>query len=212
MSESISNIQHQITSDSEAVLSQSLDFAYRCRQRETDRGKAAEVRASATLATLGVTAVLVVPQAALFVNVEGVNFWFLAVNYLASLAFLMKGIFFSLRVLGVSQPHRVEVDSLLELQGSTSKDALRAEIAWAVWECKLAVTPNTTKLWSLSQSQRSGILAILALSVFGVTVLVTRKLSIDVHIFVSAILGVAWVLLLFFESKVFNRIRWSRIH
>ena len=207
--QSLSEIEKAIHSNDEAVLLRSLDFAYKCRQREYDRGRMAEARATATLAILGVLVALLVPQGGSLPDTSDGSFWFLAISYVVPLTFLLAGIAYAFKGLGPIQGRRVEVDTVFEFQSQTLEHVLRSELAAVVWECKNAIKPNTTRLWYLERCQRNGLLAVFSLAVFGVGVLVTDKLSIEIHWCIGVVYSALAVLALIFERKVFQRVRWS---
>ena len=152
MTQSLPEIEEKIQSDDEDVLLHSLDFAYKCRQREYNRGRVAETRATATLAILGILVGLLVPQFESLPDSGDGSFWFLAASYVIPLFFLLAGIVYAFKGLGASQGLRVEVDTVFEFQSQTRIEALRSEVAAVVWECKHAIQPNTTRLWYLESN------------------------------------------------------------
>ena len=210
MAESLSEIEEAIQSSNQAILQRSLEFAYRCRQREYDRGRMAEARSTATLAILGVLVGLLVPQGADLPSKDDGSFWFLAASYVIPLLFLLVGIVYAFKGLGASQGLRVEVDTVLDFQKQTPEEALRSEVAAAVWECKKAIQPNSARLWYLERCQRSGLLAVFSLAVFGIGRLVTEKLSFEVPACLAVGYVTIAVLALVFERKVLQRVQWSR--
>ena len=209
MPQSLSDIEKAIQSNDQGVLQRSLDFAYRCRQREYDRGRMAEARATATLAILGVLVGLLIPQGGSLPDSGDASFSFLAASYVIPLLFLLAGIVYAIKGLGVIQGLRVEVDTVFDFQPQTSMEALRSEVTAVVWECKHAVQPNTARLWYLERCQRNGLLAVLSLAVFGIALLVTEKLAVEIPSWVGAVYLVAAVLALVFERKFLQRVQWS---
>ena len=106
MTDSVAEIRDRVTSNEIEVLKQSLAFANVCLADEKDRGKTAETRAAAMLAVLGVIAGLVVPEAQALGAIKDSASWFLLIGYIAPLLFLLRGVTFAWRVLGVSQRFR----------------------------------------------------------------------------------------------------------
>lgn len=209
MTQSLPEIEEKIQSDDEDVLLHSLDFAYKCRQREYNRGRVAETRATATLAILGILVGLLVPQFESLPDSGDGSFWFLAASYVIPLFFLLAGIVYAFKGLGASQGLRVEVDTVFEFQSQTRIEALRSEVAAVVWECKHAIQPNTTRLWYLERCQRNGVLAVFSITVFGIGVMITEKLTVEVPYCVGVVYFIVAVLALIFERKVFLQIKWS---
>lgn len=206
---SLAQVGEMIQSSDRAVLLRCLDFAYRCHERESNRGRTAETRATATLAILGVVVGLVVPQAANLPQMCTQSFWFLATTYVVPLLYLLTGIVHAFCVLSATQRLRVEVDTVFELQDKTELEALRVEITAVVWECKNAVQPNTAKLWHLERCQRKGLLALFALVVFGVALLLSNQLLIDIPSLAAVIYVTVAVLAAVLESKIFRGVNWS---
>ena len=91
MPQSLSEIEKAIQSNDEAILLRSLEFAYRCRQREYDRGRMAQARATATLAILGVLVGLLVLQGGSLPGKDDGSFWYLAASYVIPLLFFARG-------------------------------------------------------------------------------------------------------------------------
>ena len=170
----------------------------------------AEARATATLAILGVLVGLLVLQGGSLPGKDDGSFWYLAASYVIPLLFLLAGIAYAFKALGAIQGQRVEVDTVFDFQPQTPEEALRSEIAAAVWECKNAIQPNTTRLWYLERCQRNGLLAVFSLAVFGIGLLVTEKLSVEVPSCLGIVYLTVAVLALVFERKVFQRVQWSR--
>lgn len=209
MTNNLSDIEKKIQSDDEDVLRGLLEFAYRCRQREFDRGRTAETRATATLAMLGVVVGLIVSQGDGLPEVDGNNFWFLAISYLIPLCFLLRGVIYALRVLGAAQGLRVEVDAVYDFQQKKLIGALRSEIAAVIWECRNAIAPNSHKLWCLDRCQRNGLLGLVSLFLFGVALALIDKLPVEVPLCVTVLYGILASLTMLFEGKYFQKIQWS---
>ena len=175
MLSSISDIRNNIKSNNVDVLKEALEFAKACLADERDRGKAAETRAAATLAVLGLIAGLVVPQAQTLGVIDNDTGWFLLVGYIAPLVFLVRGLLCAVRVLAVSKRYRNTPELVFALPEYSYKDALREEIAAVIWEYRHAVQPTTAKLYWLDRCQRSGVIAIVLLAVFAVAVIVSHQ-------------------------------------
>lgn len=168
-------IIEQITSEDVEVLEQSLAFVRERSARENERGKAAEARATAMLAILGILAGFIVPLVDGISTVSGEIKWSLIAALFGSLIFLLKGLYHAVGVLGVARQHRLAVESVFEFQGRSRADALREEIAGLVWECQKAVQPNTVKFFGLHRCQRSGLIAIILFMLFGILLLVAHE-------------------------------------
>ena len=125
----IREIKDQLTSQDIEVLEQSLRFAIARCTHEAERGKAAENRATAMLAFLGILAGFVVPVIETVEKAQGDAKWTLLILFLASLLFIVKGLYYAVRVLGVSKVYRLEIGTVFDFQPLSREDALREEIA-----------------------------------------------------------------------------------
>lgn len=202
----ISEIREQLASQDNKVLEQSLRFASaRCAQ-EAERGKAAETRATAMLAILGILAGFIVPLVETVEAAKGDDKWSLLVLFLGSLLFLVKGLYNAVRVLGVSKTYRLEIETVFDFQPLSQPDALREEIAGLIWEYRKAIQPNTEKLFRLHRCQRSGLLAIIFFMLFGVLLLAAREEWFQLPLWAAGALAVLAVLLLAFSDKLFERL------
>lgn len=197
-------IMDQITSKDINVLQQSLAFVRERGLLESERGKAAEARATAMLAILGILAGFIVPLAQAISSFDGEIKWSLTAALLGSLIFLVKGLFHAVGVLSITKQYRLTVDSVFDFQGRSRADALREEIAGLVWECQKAVQPNTLKLFRLQRCQRSGLIAIILFMLFGILLLVAQE-QWFVPQCVAYGIGVATLLLLFAVDVVAER-------
>ncbi len=206
------DIRNCITSNDVKVLEQSLTFVKQRAVQEVERGKAAETRATAMLAILGVLASLIVPRIESLVKIAGDSRWLLLVAFLASVLFLGKGLFYAIKVLSVRKPYRVALETVYDFQELSHEDALREEITAILWECRQAVQPNTEKLFWLNRCQRSGFTAIALFLVFGTLLVLVRAEWLCAPLWASACFGILVITLLFFGDRTleyFGRI-WER--
>ncbi len=207
----ISEIRNKLSSQDTDVLEQSLRFASARRAQENERGKAAENRATAMLALLGILAGFIVPLAGTIEAAKGDEKWFLLVLFLASLLFIAKGLYNAVRVLGISKTYRLEIETVFDFQPLSRADALREEVAGLVWEYRKAIQPNTEKLFRLHRCQRSGLLSIIFLMLFGVLLLAAREKWLQLPSWAAIALAAIAVLLLVFGDTLFERCGiWSR--
>lgn len=190
-------ILEKITANDIDVLEQSLAFVRERSALENERGKAAEARATAMLAILGILAGFIVPLIESVHGIVGEIKWSLIVTLFGSLLFLVKGLYHAVRVLGVSKRYRLNIDSVFDFQPLSRVDALREEIAGLIWECKRATQPNTLHLFRLHRCQRSGFAAIILFMLFGILLFTADQQWIHVPRWVAYVIG-STVLLLFF--------------
>ncbi len=210
MTGSLDEIERKLCSECEPVLTQALQFALRCREREMTRGQRAETRATAMLGILGLIATLAVAQANVLVDVQGGRLALLGVIYLASLAFVVRGLYFAMGVLRGRMVNQINLESVFDFGGLNSKDALRKETAWLIWETRELRQPNNAKLWRLDRCQRSGFVAVILLGLFGLVLFAVKKGGWDISGCWSVVFGVVALLVWFFEKNLFNAIPWSR--
>lgn len=189
MPASQSEIRSQVTSNDVDVLRQSLEFVKGYLAQENERGRVAEVRATVMLAVLGVFAGLIIPRAEVFTKKTGDESWFLLVAFIASLFFLVKGIFYAIRVLGISKRYRSRPDSIYDFQTLSPADALREEIVAVIWEHEHATSPTTEKLFWLNRCQRNSVLAIFLFVLFGLAFIVAHKQWFGIPVCATLVLG-----------------------
>ena len=171
----LSEIRSQITSDDKEVLRHSLGFVQERLREEQDRGKAAETRAVAVLAFLGILASLIVPFAATIYTVVEGSRPLLYVLFATSILYLLRGIYYALRILGVIKQYRLTPDSVYDFQPANLVDVLRDDVAATIWLYDQVKEPNTRKLFWLDRAQRSGAMSIFFYVFFGVTLLALRE-------------------------------------
>ena len=99
-------IRSKITSNDTEVLRHSLGFVQERLREEQDRGKAAETRAVAVLAILGILAGFIVPFAATIESVVECSRPFLYVIFAAPILFFLRGICYAIRILGITKQFR----------------------------------------------------------------------------------------------------------
>jgi len=207
------DIRNYITSNDVKVLEQSLTFVKQRAVQEVERGKAAETRATAMLAILGVLAGLIVPRIESLSKIAGESRWFLLAAFLAGLFFLGKGLIYALKVLSVRKQYRVKPEAVYDFQKLSCEDALREEITAILWECRQAVQPNTEKLFWLNRCQRSGFTAIALFLVFGTLLVPVREEWLFLPLWTSACFGIFAITLLFFSDRIFEYFggMWERL-
>lgn len=198
----MNEIRKHITANDIDVLEQSLAFVRERAAYETERGKAAEARATAMLAILGLLAGFVVPLVKAINTVSGDVKWSLIAAFLGSLLFLSKGLYHAVCVLGVARHYRVKVDSIFDIQGLSRTDALREEITWLVWECQRSIQPNTVKLFRLHRCQRSGLVALILFMIFGFLLLLSENKWLVIPQWFGYGVGLSILLLLSFTDLI----------
>lgn len=200
----IREIKDQLTSQDIEVLEQSLRFANARCTHEAERGKAAENRATAMLAFLGILAGFIVPVIETVEKVQGDAKWTLLIVFLASLLFIVKGLYYAVRVLGVSKVYRLEIGTVFDFQPLSREDALREEIAGLIWEYRKAIQPNTVKHFRLHRSQRSGLVAVVTFMLFGILLIVVRQGWLELPSWSAVAFGAAALAVLVFGDRVFE--------
>ena len=168
-------IRNQITANDAKVLRHSLGFVQELLRAEQDRGKTAETRATAVLAVLGILAVLMVPFIATIEPVTETSRPFLYVILAASISFLLRGIYYAIRTLGIAKQFRLTPYSVYDFQSANLKDVLRDDIAATIWSYEQAKNPNTRKLFWLNRAQRNGMVAIFLYPLLGASLIVLRE-------------------------------------
>ena len=196
------DIRNCITSNDVKVLEQSLTFVKQRAAREVDRGKAAETRATAMLAVLGVFTGLIVPRIESLANIAGDSRWFLLVVFLSSLLFLVRGLVYAIKVLSVGKQYQATPETVYDFQKLSYEDVLREEITTLLWECRQATRPNTEKLFWLNRCQRSGFIAISLFLVFGTLLVPMRGEWLSLPLWASACFGILTITLLFFGDRI----------
>lgn len=200
----IREIKNQLTSQDIEVLEQSLRFANARCTHEAERGRAAENRATAMLAFLGILAGFIVPVIETVEKVQGDAKWTLLILFLASLLFIVKGFYSAVRVLVVSKVYRLEIDTIFDFQPLSREEALREEIAGLIWEYRKAIQPNTVKLFRLHRSQRNGLGAVVTFMLFGILLLVVRQDWLELPSWSAVPFGTAALAVLAFGDRVFE--------
>lgn len=198
-------ILEQITASDIDVLEQSLAFVRERSALENERGKAAEARATAMLAILGILAGFIVPLIESIDGITGEIKWSLIATLFGSLLFLVKGLYYAVRILGVSKRHRLQIDSVFDFQPLSRADALREEIAGLVWECKQSTRPNTLHLFRLDRCQRSGFIAIILFMLFGILLLAADQHWIALPQWVAYVIGSTVLLMLCLTDIIFEK-------
>jgi hypothetical protein len=165
----------RLTSCDAKVLQQSLDFARHRAGLETERGKAAEIRASIAIAFLGILTVFTARLTDLIHELHNNAKLVVGAVLFFVLLFIAKGAYSALKVVSVSSRYRVEIDTVFDFQALSEIEALKEEVAATVWEAKQAVQTNTSKLFLLHRSQRNAFMAIVCMMVFGPLWLVSKE-------------------------------------
>ena len=168
-------IRNQITTNDVEVLRHSLGFVEERLREEQDRSKAAETRATAILAVLGILAGLIVPVATTIESVEEMSRLFLYVIYAATVLFLLKGIYYAINILSITKQFRLTPYSVYDFQSTNLADVLRDDVAATIWSYEQAKDPNTRKLFWLNRVQRNGVIAIVLYAFLGVSLFVLRE-------------------------------------
>ena len=170
MPESMDEIRRKITSNDVDVLVQSLEFARRCLLRESERGQAAETRATIMLGVLGVVATLAItgtvalPKESSPSDREGL----LLVCFVACLLFLAKALFYAILTIGVSRKYTLMPHRVFNWQQTHRRSALQSEIAGTIWEYDRSIDINSARLFRLQRCQRSSYVSIFVLVCCGV--------------------------------------------
>ena len=178
MTKRLREIQDSITSKDVAVLRQVLAFLQERMKEEQERGRVSETRATAVIAILGIFAGLVIPFAITFESTVTNNHTFLYIIIGASVLFLLRGVYYVCRILGMSKQCRLTPDYIHQIQIGDIEDALRADIAGLIWLYEQAKQPNTQKLFWLDRAQRNGLLAIFLFVLFGISLFLSQRYSV----------------------------------
>ena len=198
-------IRNKITSGDVAVLKHSLAFVQGRMREEQDRGKAAETRATAILAILGILAGLIVPFATTIASVVETNRSFLYFIIATSILFLLKGIYYAFRILGISKQYRLMPEYVYDFQSGTLEDVLRTDIAATMWSYERAKEPNTQKLFWLNRAQRNGVIAIFLYALFGLSLFVSREGLLALPPWTTCVSATFAVLALLISDKLAER-------
>lgn len=199
------DIRKHITSEDVSVLEQSLRFVIQRATKEAERGKAAEARATAMLAILGILAGFIVPSVESTATIDGSERWALLTVFLTVLAFLVKGLFNAIRVLSVSRQYRVDAETVYDFQTMSHAQALQEEIACVLWEHAKAIRPNSEKLFWLQRSQRAAGIAVIWFMVFGVALYLANEELVLLPPFVSISIATLGVLAFFTVDLIAER-------
>ena len=199
-------IRERITSENIDVLEQCLRFARECSNYENERGKIAESRATAMLALLGILAGFIVPLAESISNTDSDSRRILFFVFSASLIFLVKGIYYAVRVLSVSIKYRLVIEAVYDFQPLSKVEALREEIAGVIWECEKATQPNTKKLFHLNRCQRSGITSIILFITFGILLISLESGTLKIPEYLFYIICLMLTIILFFTDTILEHI------
>lgn len=174
MPQHLREIRDSITSTDVAVLRQALAFVQERMKEEQDRGKVSETRATAIIAILGIFSGLIIPFAITFEATAQDNYTILYIVIGASVLFLLKGIYYAFKILGISKQYRLKPDYIQEIQTGTIVEALRTDIAASIWLYEQVKYPNTRKLFWLDRAQRNGLIAIFLFAFFGISLFVSQ--------------------------------------
>ena len=201
-------IEERLTSVDLPVLRQSLDLAEKCLVREKERGSRGETRATAMLAILGVIAGLTMPQANAVAMSTGNRDGklFLLISFVACLLFLVRGLFYAMRVIGVARRYQIEPDGMIySFQELSPVDAMRKEVAAVLWTYLQSIQPNTAKLFWLHRCQRNGVVAVVLLVLFGLAVIVTSNQWFEPSLCTSVVVSVVTAILFFVIDPLAER-------
>ena len=207
MTSRMKEIRDNITSDDETVLRHSFLFASKCLKEEMGRGKAAETRATAILAGLVIFAGLTVPLVDKVKSANSAIFPFFCLTFIAFLLFLVKGIYYALKTLGVSVMYRLNpAGTVYGFQPLALKECLRGHISGIIWAYEKAIQPNTNKLFWLNRSQRNSMIAVFLYVLFiGELFFLSEKLLLLMPSYIFYILVALVAFVFFFGDKLFER-------
>lgn len=204
---SIAEIEQRITSEDPDVLRECLRFIDDRLAKEEDRARTAENRGTAMLALIGAAvAFLVYIADELPLNVDHGGVVLPLVTFAATILFLSKSTYYAIRTLGVLVQYRVTAESVFEVQSLPLVQALRSELTGKIWECQMAVVPNTSRLYRLQRCQRSLMFAIFFLMAIGATFLLDGAWLRSVEPCASIVVGSLSILLLAGADPVLERL------
>ena len=209
MPSSISEIQRKITTENVDVLRQSLEFVHRCLHQESQRGRAAETRATVMLGILGVIATLVIAGAEnLPTNskLEDAG-WLLLACFVSCLLFLVKALFYAIRTISISKKYRLEPQMVYDLQDASHVEALRCEIAGTMWEYDRSIQSNSGRLFWLHRCQRNSYVSIMILVLFGFLSIEILRHSIVVSPYIPIGFGVVSAVAFLVLDPLAERVR-----
>jgi hypothetical protein len=167
MVQSTEDIYSKITSDDEHVLRETLSFVQVRLNEEVERRRSAEGRATAIIAILGILAGLVFPIGDKISDFCAQNRYALYVILGGALLFLLKGIFYALKIVGVGKQYRMVPELVYEFQEKSIQFALRNEVAYHIWVYNNMKGLNTERLFWLHRAQRNCVVTIFGLVAFG---------------------------------------------
>ena len=166
MTSRINEILEKIKSSDEKILRHSLLIVSKCLEEEIERGHAAEKRATAILAGLVIFAGFTVPLVDEVKLACDVAFPFYSLTSIAFLLFLLKGIYYSIKTLGIALRPRLKPDIIYKFDSFTFDDCLRDHISKIIYVYEESIQSNTNKLVWLDRSQRNCIIAVSLYVVF----------------------------------------------
>lgn len=205
----IEEIRAKLTSNDEIVLRHSLHLASECFKEEMERCKAAETRATAILATLVIFTGFTAPFMDIIQSESESTRPFFCLTFIAFLLFLVKGIYYAVKTLGVSMRYRLEPSTVYEFQSLKLNDCLRNHISEIIGVYEKAIQPNTNKLFWLNRSQRNCIIAVFFYVFFVVALFfLNEKLLIPIQscsIYILSFLSVVLFVAFLFSDKLFER-------
>ena len=206
MTQRLTDIRASIPSTDEAVLRQSLAFVHQRLKEEQDRGKAAETRASAIVAILGIFLGLFIPFILTIKPAIKDEYEFVYLFLGTAILFLLRGIYYALRILGVSKQYRLTVNYVNEIANGTIQDALKADIAAVIWLYQESIQPNTRKLFWLNRAQRNGVLAISLFVLYQVFLFLFQLFSVPVPPYTTFVLAAVLLLVLLLADVLAERL------
>lgn len=176
---SIKEIRDRLTSENLDVLNMCDNFLNQKLEMERLRGESAEKRANIILGTVGASSAFLVFLAGVDLDTKGETASFAIIIYIASILWLTRAIWYSIKSIRTQNRYHVTEDSVFEFQEKSQIDTIKEIIAGKIWEYKYSVQPNTERLFYVQRAQRALVVFIGLLLLLGVVIISENKIKLE---------------------------------
>lgn len=149
-----------VTSTNPEVLAQCRRLSDELLIKESERGRAAEIRATAVLAASGVLAGLLTHALNSTAGSRESPPWLAVAAYAAVLGLLLRSAFYCIRTMSPGMRHGFGPNLITALQSKTATECLQEEIVHKLWEYERAIPSNSGRLFWLTRAQRAFVLSV----------------------------------------------------
>ncbi|NQU52496.1 MAG: hypothetical protein HQ522_08145 [Bacteroidetes bacterium] len=196
-------IYTKLNSKDESILKQSISFIDERILLIRERSKQAESRATSMLTVSGILAGFVVYFAEILNGEKAIENIIVITCYFISILFLIKAVYFAVRVFWVQKGNELTPELIFKLQKKNEVKALKEELKWKIWEYYEILPLTNIKLFRLNRSQRNTVLAIITFMFLGI--IQSLKINIDTEItflYKSTMMVLITVLILSVDSII----------